>query len=415
MQDLNDKITGGTLSAAEWNQMPSEIQNVIEALGQVLSGSDLNQLGKAIAGYAGAATFYSESGLADAYVCNPLGSKQGPASLNADHDGLLVRFVPGNNNTGASTINVNAIGAKDVTREDGSALQSGDLLTTRDAWVRWDQSADDFVLQTFNIPGGLDVSRGYIDGFITTNAADTANDITFGAGITRDSTNADTIQLSSALTKQIDVPWAAGTNQGGFPDALLTLTTNTWYHLFLIKDTVAGTVDSGFDTSVTAANLLSEAGGNYALFRIIGSVYYHVVDFGGIRQYQQLGDRFQYNDSAGPLNINVLNPGTGEVTHTIVYSPLGRQVLVEVSVGVGRPDTASDTQYKVGPGAKTIAAPSTTSYNLRTRGDGRFDTSLFQVLTDTVRAIKTRQTESNANALINIQCIGWIDPRGKDA
>ena len=48
MQDLNDKVTGGTLTAAEWNEVPSELQNVIEGLGITLSGADLNQLGKAI-------------------------------------------------------------------------------------------------------------------------------------------------------------------------------------------------------------------------------------------------------------------------------------------------------------------------------------------------------------------------------
>ena len=49
MEDLNDKVLGGNLPAIEWNQVPSEIQNVIENLGISLSNGDLNQLGKAIA------------------------------------------------------------------------------------------------------------------------------------------------------------------------------------------------------------------------------------------------------------------------------------------------------------------------------------------------------------------------------
>ena len=47
MQDLNDKITGNELTAAEWNEVPSEIQNAIEASGQALSSGDLTQLRKA--------------------------------------------------------------------------------------------------------------------------------------------------------------------------------------------------------------------------------------------------------------------------------------------------------------------------------------------------------------------------------
>lgn len=47
MQDLNDKVTGNKLTADEWNEVPSEIQNLIEASGQTLSSGDLTQLRKA--------------------------------------------------------------------------------------------------------------------------------------------------------------------------------------------------------------------------------------------------------------------------------------------------------------------------------------------------------------------------------
>lgn len=413
MQDLNDKVTGGVLSAAEWNQVPSEMQNIIEALGQVLSGSDLNQLGKSIAGYAGASTYYAESGVADAYVVNPIGLKQGPSSIGANHDGLMVRFVPGNNNTGASTINVNAIGVKSITREDGSPLQAGDLSTTRDAWIRWDFSSDAFVLQNFNIPGSLEVPRGFIDGIITSNAADTAHDITFGTGIARGAANSATIQLSSALTKQIDVAWNAGNNQGGFPSGLLTLTNQTWYHLFLIKDSVAGTVDAGFDTSLTAANLLAEAGGNYTLYRRVGAVYYDTTNEGGIKQYQQIGDVFDWNSSF--QDVSTTNPGTGEVSHTITHIPTGLSVLADVCVVFGRPDSSGNTRYRVGPGDETLAAASTANNDGHTNGGGAYLTVSKLIRTSTARVIKTRQDGSNANATIEIQTHGWRDPRGKDA
>src|SRR5512139_1845356 len=100
MQDLNDKVTGNSLSADEWNQVPSEIQNVIESLGIALSGVDLNQLGKAIAGYAGNGDFYTDSGVANAYVLSPIGLKKSP---HAYVDGLRIRFRVGNSNTGPST------------------------------------------------------------------------------------------------------------------------------------------------------------------------------------------------------------------------------------------------------------------------------------------------------------------------
>lgn len=124
MQDLNDKITGGTLTAAEWNEVPSEIQNVIEGLGITLSGGDLNQLGKAIAGYVANGTFYTDSGAVDAYVLTKIGSKQ---SLTAYTDGATFEFVAGNVNTGASTVNVAGLGVKNIKLRDGTDPAAGQV------------------------------------------------------------------------------------------------------------------------------------------------------------------------------------------------------------------------------------------------------------------------------------------------
>jgi len=51
MQDLNDKVKGSSLTATEWNEVPSEIQQAITDSGQTLSSGDLTQLSKAIGGY----------------------------------------------------------------------------------------------------------------------------------------------------------------------------------------------------------------------------------------------------------------------------------------------------------------------------------------------------------------------------
>jgi len=151
VEDLNDKITGGTLSAAEWNQVPSELQNVIEQLGLALSNGDLNQLGKAIAGYVGGGDFYTGGGAANAQTLTKIGTKQAPAVLL---DGLRVRWRPSVNNTAGATINVNSLGAKSVVREDASALSANDLGTTRDALARYDLANDRFVLANSSLPSG---------------------------------------------------------------------------------------------------------------------------------------------------------------------------------------------------------------------------------------------------------------------
>lgn len=124
MQDLTGKITGSTLTAAEWNQLPQEVQNVITALGITLGSGDLNQLGKAIAGYIANGTFYTDSGVVDAYVLAVVGSKQ-PAT--AYTDGFEVSFVTANPNTGASTVNVAGLGVKNIKLTGGADPAAGDI------------------------------------------------------------------------------------------------------------------------------------------------------------------------------------------------------------------------------------------------------------------------------------------------
>jgi len=135
MQDLNDKITGSTLTASEWNEVPSELQNVIENTGQTLSGGDLNQLGKGIADYSVNGTFYTDSGAADAYVLTTIGLKQ---TSTAYTDGFAINFVPGNTNTGASTVNVGSLGVKSLKYFDGSDMPAGVIATGSEVGAVYD-------------------------------------------------------------------------------------------------------------------------------------------------------------------------------------------------------------------------------------------------------------------------------------
>lgn len=412
MDDLNDKVTGGTLSASEWDQVASELQNVIEALGITLSGTDLHQLSKAIAGYAGASTWYSESGAADAYVLTPIGSKKGMTALDTAHDGYECRFRPGNANTGASTVNVNSLGVKSIVREDLSALQSGDLITTRDAVIRYRQTGDHWVLASYVIAGTLAVPRGYIDGFITSQAADTDHDINFWSGVARDEADSDTMSLSSVLVKQIDVNWAVGTNNGGFPSGL-SLSANTWYHLFVIKNISTGVVDAGFDTSLSAANLQSDTGwGANFIYRRVGSV--KTDSSSNIIAYLQRGDRFIWS---APVNdVRLINPGTSVVTHTLPSVPSGLVVGADVTFNFRRPNSEPATYYTVAGGGESLAgtAPQDIYSEGYTQGDSRGVAISIVLMTDTAQHVKSRQSDSDSSASCNIFTHGWYDFRGKE-
>lgn len=140
------KVNNNTVSATEWNQL-ADIDNAIISSGQTPATGDLGQLGKSMATYGGGGNFYTESGAANAYVLAPKGSLESP---DAYFDGMIVKFRAGNASTAASTVNVNALGVKDIKNKDGStAIAAGDIPTTSDSELRYDGT--NFRLQNTDI------------------------------------------------------------------------------------------------------------------------------------------------------------------------------------------------------------------------------------------------------------------------
>jgi hypothetical protein len=130
------------------------------------------------------------------------------------------------------------------------------------------------------------VPQNYLSGLTLSNdSGDTDHDLSIDSGICNNSTNATAIELSSAIVKRIDASWVAGTGNGGLASSL-TLAANTTYHVFAIV--VSGSADAGFDTSPTAANLVTDH--SATAFRRIGSVLTDASS--NIRQFKQSNDTF---------------------------------------------------------------------------------------------------------------------------
>ena len=68
VQDLNDFSPGSTLTSAQYNELPTEVQNVITNLSIALSGMDLTQLTKAMTSLVHCGNFYADVGAADAQL-----------------------------------------------------------------------------------------------------------------------------------------------------------------------------------------------------------------------------------------------------------------------------------------------------------------------------------------------------------
>lgn len=66
-----------------------------------------------------------DTGIANAYVLTF------DASFDSYADGIVIYFIAANANTGASTINVNGLGPVAITRQDGTALTSGQIVANQ--------------------------------------------------------------------------------------------------------------------------------------------------------------------------------------------------------------------------------------------------------------------------------------------
>jgi hypothetical protein len=123
--DIPNKVTGSSLTAAEFMQIVTELEQQIADVGQVVSSADLGQVSKSTANYVANGSFYVDSGAADAYVLSGGGSKKG---ITAYQEGMSLLFKVSATNTGASTVNVNSLGNKAITDFNGNALTAGQLL-----------------------------------------------------------------------------------------------------------------------------------------------------------------------------------------------------------------------------------------------------------------------------------------------
>lgn len=189
--NIVDQVIGGTLTPSEYNQHKNSNQNAIESSGQTLSNADLFQLSKALAAYATVSSFYTDSGIANAYVLNSIASFEAPAAYEV---GMQVRFRAGNENTGASTINVAALGVVNIKLADGSTDPgAGDIVTDADNVLRYDGTS--FLVIEFG--SGLDA------GALRTDISQTTHGFVVGNVLKLNGTTYETAEADSAANAEV--------------------------------------------------------------------------------------------------------------------------------------------------------------------------------------------------------------------
>lgn len=224
-------------------------------------------------------------------------------------------------------------------------------------------------------------------GLIMTIAADTAHDVTIAAGSKMDSTGAVYITLPSAITKQTDAVFTAGTNQGGLFSG--SPANNTWYHYFLIRKDSDLSVDVYIDTSYSAAN--KPAG--YTYFAYLGS---WLTD-GSANLLNQFQTKNVFTWAAKVLDFGE-SIDTGSPETKTLRVPPGPNCIANVNVN--RDGADGLRLYYTG---ETNAAAANTTAPLASTFDGANSNSAnMDVVTDTSGQVKA-QTGGGGNSYAAVQ------------
>ena len=288
-------------------------------------------------------------------------------------------------------------GATDI----GAAIVDADLFIIDDGAGGTNRKVAASRIATY-IDAGL--PRGYLSGMGLSNATDTEHDITVAVGEVRDNANAVDIVLASAMTKRIDATWASGSGNGGLASGV-SIATNTWYHVHAIV--VSGSVDIGFDTSITAANLV--ANNSASAFRRIGAVL--TDGSSNILNFVQDGDEFIFK--AQITNIDNSAIGTSRVTQAVSV-PLGvrcRAILGLIGIIAG-----SNSGVRITLTAPDVTDATPASGNLNNGGEnssdnnGTWASGTHIVLTNTSSQVAIRQ---DTNSTVYLNTNGYLDRRGQ--
>jgi len=163
---ITPKVDGiSQMTGAQHTAFLQQVESVITDAGGTLIESDSLQYRQALNSYASISNFYIDTGTATEYVLNPQGSFKAPIDAPTTWNGMLIRFRPTNNNTGIATLRLAGLNGGlpfNILREDGTAIQAGDFSTTKDAILRYNSTADAFMLLTVPVPNASQTVAGIL-------------------------------------------------------------------------------------------------------------------------------------------------------------------------------------------------------------------------------------------------------------
>lgn len=227
---------------------------------------------------------------------------------------------------------------------------------------------------------------------ISNNATDANNDIDFSAGVAWDKVNLRPMTLT-AMTKRLDASFAAGDAAGGLFSG--TKAANTWYYCFVIRKISDGTIDCGFDTSKTAANIPA----GYSGYRRVGAVL--TDPMGNILAFFWQGHDVRYKTNI--LDVNVTTHVTSAVSRAMTAPPN------MVAYGGIHLSSSNTTFILIYSKSGADYAPPAQDTTVRSTNSGTQNSSTWRILLDDSSTLNTRRGESDITASLYVTTYGFID------
>jgi hypothetical protein len=397
MSDFNtSKIDGNTVGGSEWNQL-ADVDNFVISSGQTPSTSNLEQLGIGSARYSSGGQFFTDSGTANAYVLTPVSPFKSAVSSGAGEgyfNGMIISFRAGNANSGASTVNVNSAGVKNLKKADGTDVATGDILTTRDVNFRYDGTN---FIKVENVNPATNTIQGisYLPQKITiaNNSTDANNDIDFSGGNFVFSDFSGQAYVP-AMTKRLDANWTAGNNNGGLDTG--TKAANTWYYCYAIYNPTTQASDFLFSASATSPTLPS----GFTKIRKIASIRTNIS--GNIRNgnysFFVNSYRFEYKTKV------LIFQSTTSITGTVVDAECPPLTIAEI---IADQSSTTDCSTLITSLDVDDEAPIHPSYaNISSSSQYNGATTLF-IRTNSLAQIRRRS--SSTSGTLSLRAIGWIE------
>ena len=290
----------------------------------------------------------------------------------------------------------------------GTAITLTGNVTAANAVISDKVCASAFFGSGANLTGvASGMPRGYLSGLtLSNNTSDSEHDIDIAVGEARDTADGVDLTISSTFTKKIDATWASGSGNGGLASGV-SLSADTWYHVYLVELDAGGT-DAGFDTATNAANLVATSGVASA-YRRIGSVLTNSIS--NILGFTQFEDEFIFDSQV--VNVNGVGLGTSRVLQTVT-TPTGFEVrailgLLGIIAGSNNAVRITLTHPNV-----TDATPASNIVNNAgensSNNNGTWASGTHIVRTDTASRVAFRQ---DVNSTVYINTNGYLDPRGR--